>query len=72
MEKTKTIFCSADVGETEMQCYANADNQIFIDISSGESPYEFQYICLDRPTAIKLVKHLKNEISKLEVLNERI
>jgi len=72
MEKTKTIFCSADVGETEMQCYANADNQIFIEISSVDSLTEFQYICLDRSTAIKFVKHLKNQISKLEVLNERI
>lgn len=76
MEKTKTIFCGSDwinnqggLSDFELICYANLHNEIYISISSGPLPEDSQFICLDRLTAIKLVKHLKLQISKLEVGN---
>jgi hypothetical protein len=73
MAKTKLVFLGTERSETnevELQAYCNAYNEIFISlipyggaIDSGET------ICLDRETAIKLVKNLKFEISKMEVDN---
>ena len=63
---TKLIFQSSEKSEfcSELICYSNANNEIFIEISHDEFPSMF--ICLDKPTAIKLSKTLKTEISKLD------
>ena len=50
--------------ETELECFASHWNEIFITIDGKE------FICLDRSTAIKLVKILKTEINKLNKEDE--
>mgnify|MGYP003478253426 CR=1 FL=1 len=75
MERTKIIFCAAASlkdydGLHDLECYVNADNNIFISIGK-ETPAEGPgFTVLDRATAIKFVKHLKREIAKLEVTND--
>ena len=74
MERTKLIFCAsermddADSGH-DLECYLNSENEIFIGIGDPSEFVTYQFTCLDRLTAIKLVKHLKREISKMEVTN---
>ena len=65
MANVKTVFFSSenDNMETELQCFFNANNEIFISIDDGDRPPSF--ICLDKSTSIKLVKVLKTEISKI-------
>lgn len=73
MSKTKVVFIGTEASETnemELQAYCNSDNEIFISLNSyGSSIENATIICLDRATAIKLVKNLKFEISKMEVQN---
>lgn len=53
---------------TEMVCYANENNQIFIEIKdpNGNPFHESQFIVLDKNTAKKLAKDLRREISFLK------
>ena len=52
---------------SELECYANDYEEIFIEISDGElNP---QYVCLDVSTAIKLAKTLRTEINKIKEVN---
>lgn len=62
---TKIIFQGSNqLGvESELQCYANTNDKIFISIDM--EGYQTSFICLDRETAIKLSKVLKSEISKI-------
>lgn len=74
MERTKLIFCASerlnDVdGANDLECFINDNNEIFIGIGSITDPIPYSFTCLDRLTAIKLVKHLKREIAKMEVDN---
>ena len=46
--------------ENELEVYATQHNEILLIIDDKD------YICLDKSTAIKLVKTLKTEISKIE------
>jgi hypothetical protein len=62
---TKLVFESTQEGVSysELSCFATGDNELYMEITS-ENDYP-QWITLDRETAIKLVKKLKTEISKL-------
>jgi hypothetical protein len=52
--------------QTEMVCYANQADQIYIEISNGEDdPYGTQHIVLSKETAKRLAKDLRREISFL-------
>jgi hypothetical protein len=65
MANIKLIFQGTEKSKTdehELICYYNANNEIFISIESGCQ----SYICLDKATAVKLVKHLKLHISFIE------
>lgn len=68
MSNIKLVFLSSDKSgiKTEMQCFYNTQNEIYISISNGESIMDQQFICLDKETAVKFVKHLKKEISYIE------
>lgn len=72
MAKTKLVFLGTDRSETEMtelEVFANQHNEITIFIQepqSDEPMYTAQSICLDKATAIKLVKVLKHNIAMLE------
>lgn len=50
--------------DTELKAYCNHDNEIFISIDDKAT--EPTYLCLDKPTAIKLTRVLKAEISKIQ------
>jgi len=63
MENVKLVFVGTD-NETELQVFANNENNIFIDIQTEGYPHSF--ITLNRATAIKLSKELKKQISYLE------
>lgn len=65
MENIKTIFISSiksDVNN-ELQAFCNEGNEIFISIDTPDEPIMSNFVCLDKNTAIKFVKHLKREIS---------
>lgn len=68
MSRTKTIFCSSEKSEVlhELTAYWNDCNEIFISINCSNSYDVESFICLDKETAIKFVKHLKREISKIK------
>lgn len=51
----------SDTQETELDVFANASNEIYISIEDNHP----QHICLDRETAIRLVKELKKQIGYL-------
>jgi Pyruvate/2-oxoacid:ferredoxin oxidoreductase gamma subunit len=77
MERTKLIFCSSEKSKNnhELVAHSNSNNEIFLNIYDprDESGYYNMFIALDKHTAIKLVKHLKREISFImesEVNNE--
>lgn len=63
MARVRTVFYGSELsGEelTELKCFVDADNEIIISIENLS--YPTQYISLDKETAIKLVKHLKQQI----------
>lgn len=68
MSNVKLIFLSSDKSnlETELECFFNSKNEIFISICSQNDAMDQQCICFDKETAVKFVKHLKREISFIE------
>jgi hypothetical protein len=66
--KIKTSYCSVDEANyTELEAYANTQNQIYISISvPGGDFREVQSIVLDKKTAIRLAKDIRREISFIE------
>ena len=66
--KIKTSYCSVDeTNYTELEAYANTQNQIYISISiPGGDFREVQSIVLDKKTAIRLAKDIRREISFIE------
>lgn len=65
--RVKTSYCSVNEDYyTELEAYANNQNQIYISISvPGGEMHEHQHIVLDKKTAIRLAKDLRREISFL-------
>lgn len=64
----KTIYQSSEKSEhkSEMEVYANDSGELFIYIYDPEDEQFYSnFICLDKKTAIKLVRHIKREISFL-------
>ncbi len=66
--RIKTSYCSVDeTYYTELEAYANAQNQIYISITvPGGDIREMQSIVLDKKTAIRLAKDIRREISFME------
>jgi len=67
MANIKLVFQGTDVSETnehELVAYANTRNEIYLSIDC-DSNYP-SFICLDKATAVKLVKELKLQISYLQ------
>ena len=63
MANTKLVFVStpSSTYESELQCFCTEDNDIHIQID-GDG---FEFILLDKETAVKLTRTLKSEISKM-------
>lgn len=71
MERMKILFYGTDRSETEsctIELFANVHDEIYIEIKDENSDYELgvQNICLNKQTAIKLVKELKKAIGQLD------
>lgn len=71
MSRTKLVFYGTDeskTSDTELTCYMNNNNQIFIQITDQAQEYfdNIQFICLDKATAIKLHRELKKQISYIQ------
>lgn len=70
MANTKLTFIGTERSETDhmhMTAFVNTRGEMFIEISDQTEPYDQPYfICLDKPTSVKLVKNLKSEISKMD------
>ena len=67
--RVKTIFCSSEkqTYSSELEVYANANGELYISITADPNdPYQIQWICLDKDTAIKFSKVLRREISFLK------
>lgn len=67
MANIKLVFQGTERSKSEehqLVAYANIDNEIFISIDNLDMPPS--YICLDKATAVKLVKELKLQISYLD------
>lgn len=54
--------------KTALRTFSNQSNEIFIEIedTSVDHEYGFQFVCLDKETAIKLAKEIRKQISFLE------
>jgi|688.fasta_scaffold1346144_2 hypothetical protein len=68
MANTKLVFCSSDDRDVELLCYLNDKNEIFIQITDLDEHHHdnYQFITLDRSTAIKLHRELKKQISYIQ------
>ena len=66
MPNVKLLFCGTENSETNdrhLECFRNVNNEIFIQITPPD--HYFNWICLDKSTAIKLHRELKKQISFL-------
>lgn len=70
MEKIKKVFCSNFDGlyQSELQAYANYDNELYIEIKMENSDcgFEKQFICFNYDTAKAFINHLQDEFKLLE------
>ena len=67
MANIKLVFQGTIKSETndhELVTYSNVNNEIYLCVNMPG--WQQSFICLDKLTAIKLVKHLKLQISYLE------
>ena len=66
MSNHKIIFLGTENSENhQLECYYNDNDEIFISIDIGYNEIT-DWITLDKATAIKLVRVLKAEISKIQ------
>lgn len=66
MSNHKIIFLGTENSENhQLECYHNDNDEIFISIDMGYNEIT-DWITLDKATAIKLVRVLKAEISKIQ------
>lgn len=59
----KLKFESDEENGTSLMAYVNHEDQLFIYI--GDSLWQGEHVVFERDTAIRFVKHLKAEISKM-------
>ena len=64
MASVKLFFCASEKSnyDSEIECFANNDNDIFIRITNTEN-LEYEFISLDKETAIKFSRELRKQIS---------
>lgn len=67
MANIKLVFQGSQESETqkhELVTFANTNNEIYLSVEMDNNYQSF--ICLDKATAVKLVKELKLQISYLK------
>ena len=69
MENVKLVFNGTDFSNTsnnELECYANGAGEICISIQDGIDYIDnYQNICLNKSTAVRLSKELKKQIGSI-------
>ena len=68
MARVRTVFYGSKLSCTErieLNCYCNYNNEIYINITNPLDKDLPAFISLDKETAIKLVKHLKQQIGMI-------
>jgi hypothetical protein len=70
MERMKILFYGTDRSDSQhhtIEAFLNIFDEIFIEINNENSynGLDSQFICLNKETAIKLVKELKKAIGQL-------
>lgn len=75
MARSKMVFYGTDESKTndhELTAYCNSENEIYIEINDGDknNPIGTYWICLDKATAVALVRNLKREIGHLTKIEE--
>jgi len=66
MANVKLVFNGTEKSETTqvfMECYANIKNEIYIHIWDDNA---FQFLCLDKETAIKFSRELRKQIALID------
>jgi len=69
MSDVRLIFGGSEKSETpehELECYANFQNDIYINIDMCIETTNPAFICLNKQTAIKFHRELKKQISFLK------
>jgi hypothetical protein len=64
--RVKLEFYGTEQSKTEdytLVAYSNVNNEIYLSIDMGDIVPSF--ICLDKPTAVRLVRELKKQIGNL-------
>tara|TARA_R110000787_G_scaffold102267_2_gene208269 strand:+ start:190 stop:405 length:216 start_codon:yes stop_codon:yes gene_type:complete len=65
MARTRLIFYGTeDSATSEIECYLNSNNEIFIKLR--EEGFPIRFITFDKSTAIKFAKTLRTEINKIQ------
>lgn len=54
----------SETDSTELSLYVNDKNELFVKMESEDG--NFSYLCLDKPTAIRLQKEIRKQISFME------
>lgn len=75
MARSKMVFYGTDQSKTnehELTAYCNSNAEIYIEINDGDKTNQFNtgFICLDKATAVSLVRNLKREIGNLTKMEE--
>ena len=71
MANVKLVFSGtekSDTQQTELTCYLNSNNEIYLQMESDG----FQYMCLDKSTAIKFAKTIEPTNQDLESYSDYI
>lgn len=71
MANIKLIFQGSELSssdKTELICEVNVFNEILISIKDTEIQHDYneQFICLNKSTAVRLVRELKKQIGLME------
>jgi hypothetical protein len=67
MANIKLIFQGTEKSKTEeftLVAYSNVNNEIYLSVDNKDFPPS--HICLDKITAVRLVRELKKQIGNLE------
>lgn len=68
MANVKLRFYGTESSETQehyLEAFCNVHDQLYIQVGVKDQEFYTGFICLDKPTAVRLVRELKRQISFL-------
>jgi hypothetical protein len=66
MKNVKLVFCGdidSEDANKEMQVYVNQNDKLFLVIDDSDNDFSWQYIVLNKDTAIKFSRELRKQIA---------